>query len=405
MSETQVAPLEYPMSRDRSCPFAPPAALREAAAKRPLSRVRIWDGSTPWVVTGHAVQRELLSDPRISVDEHRDGFPYFSEAMAKTLDQRPKMIFNLDGEDHRRLRRILTKAFTFKRVQTLRPAIQQIVDDLIDEMLAGPKPADLVDALAVPLPSLMICELLGVPYDDHEMFQRNSRTGVDRRSTAEQSEASIRELVVYLIGLVHAKIDDPGDDVLSDIAALVKAGDVDEIEAGLLGLQVLVAGHETSANMIALGTAALLEHPDQLAVFRDADDPAVIEGATEEMLRYLSITQSGQRRIATADIEVAGEVIREGDGVIIDLPSGNWDTEVFEEPDRLDLTRSARQQQVFGWGAHQCVGQQLARAELQIVYSTLFRRVPTLQLARPLEELPFKHDALAYGLDELPVTW
>lgn len=396
---------EYPMRRDLKCPFAPPPKMREMAAEKPLSKVTIWDGSTPWVVTGHALQRQLLGDPRISVDEHREGFPHFSQAMVDTLPQRPKMVFNLDGDEHSRFRRILTKAFTVKRVQALRPRIQQIADDLIDEMLAGPKPADLVQALALPLPSLMICDLIGVPYDDHEFFQRNSSVGVDRNATAEQSGAAIAELVGYLIKLAVVKAENPGDDVLSDIAARMKDGEITETDAGLLALQVLVAGHETSANMIALGTAALLEHPEQLAVLRDAKDDAAIAGAVEELLRYLSITHPGQRRIAVADIEVDGDVISEGDGVIFDLPSGNWDPTVFDEPDKLDLTRSARQQQVFGFGPHQCVGQQLARAELQIVYRTLFRRVPTLALARPVEELPFKHDALAYGVYELPVTW
>lgn len=401
MSDT-TAP-EYPMSRSMECPFAPPPKLREIAARRPLSRVTLWDGSTPWLVTGHAVQRTLLGDERLSVDEHRPGFPHFSAAMAATLDQRPAMVFNLDAPEHTRLRRIMTRAFTVKRVTALRPVIQQITDDLIDALLAGPKPADLVPALALPLPSRMISELLGVPYEDHAFFQRNSGVGVDRRSTAAESETAVRELVGYLTELVRAKAADPGDDVLSDVARRVTDGEITEVEAGLIGLQLLVAGHETSANMIALGTLALLRDPGQLAVLRAADDPAAIANATEEMLRYLTIPHVGQRRIATADIEIAGEVIREGDGVIIDLPAGNWDPDVFPEPERLDLTRPVRQHHSFGFGSHQCVGQQLARAELQIVYGTLFRRVPTLRVAS--DDIEFKHDALAYGVHELLVTW
>ena len=177
-------------------------------------------------------------------------------------------------------------------------------------------------------------------------------------------------------------------------------------EAAQLGTGLLIAGHETTANMIGLGVVALLEHPDQLAVIRDADDPGVVANAVEELLRYLSIIQNGQRRVAAEDIEIAGETIRAGEGIIIDLAPANWDAKVFEEPDRLYLHRARANQNVaFGYGRHQCVGQQLARAELQIVFTTLFRRVPTLRLAIAIEDVPFKHDRLAYGVYALPVTW
>lgn len=396
---------DYPATRDAACPFAPPPVLGALAEQAPLSRVTIWDGSTPWLVTGYEQQRALLGDERVSVDEHRHGFPLFSQSMKDTLEHRPAMVFNLDGAEHRRLRKILTKAFTAKRVQSLRPAIQRIADELIDAMLAGPKPADLVESLAVPLPSLMICELLGVPYADRDFFQQRSTIGVSRHATAEESGASIKELTDYLIGLVRSKKDDPADDVLSDIAQRVTTGEVSEIEGGLLGLQALVAGHDTSANMIALGTAALLRHPDQLAVLRETDDPGAVASATEELLRYLTIPHIGQRRIATADIEIAGRRIREGDGVIIDLPTGNRDPAVFDDPGRLDLDRPQGKHQAFGFGPHQCVGQQLARAELQVVYGTLFRRIPTLALATDFDEIDFKYDAVAFGVHALPVTW
>ncbi|EUA51202.1 cytochrome P450 family protein [Mycobacterium xenopi 3993] len=177
-------------------------------------------------------------------------------------------------------------------------------------------------------------------------------------------------------------------------------------EAAQLGTGLLIAGHETTANMIGLGVLALLENPDQLTVLRDADDPKVIANAVEELLRYLSIIQNGQRRVAIEDIEIAGEVIRAGEGIIIDLAPANWDPNAFDEPERLYLHRSRAGQHVaFGYGRHQCVGQQLARAELQIVYHTLFRRVPTLKLAVPIQDIPFKHDRLAYGVYELPVSW
>lgn len=394
---------EFPSAREARCPFAPPPALRAAAAEKPLSRVRIWDGGTPWMITGHAEQRAILSDPRVSMDEKRPGFPHQSAGNAEHAGSHPQTIFNTDAPEHTRFRRLMTFPFTAKRVEALRPAIQKITDDLVDAMLAGPKPVDLVQALALPLPTLMISELLGVPYEDHEFFQRCSAIAVDRNATAEENVNA--QLGEYLAKLITARIDSPGEGWVSDLAERVKTGEVTVAEAAQMGVVLLIAGHETSANMIALGTLALLRNPDQLAVFRDSDDPKAIAAAVEEMLRYLSIAHHGLRRIATEDIEIGGEVIRAGEGIIVALPVANWDPDVFPEPERLDLHREARQHHAFGFGIHQCVGQQLARVELQVVYGTLYKRIPTLELAVDLDQIEYKHDMLAYGVPELPVTW
>jgi cytochrome P450 len=173
-----------------------------------------------------------------------------------------------------------------------------------------------------------------------------------------------------------------------------------------MGVLLLVAGHETTANMIALGTLALLEHPDQLARLRETDDPKLVASAVEELLRYLNITHGGRRRVALADIEISGQVIRAGDGLIMPTDIGNRDPEAFpDDPDRLQIDRDARRHVAFGFGVHQCLGQPLARMELQVVYGTLYRRIPTLRLAADLDEIPFKHDGFVYGVYELPVTW
>jgi cytochrome P450 len=193
--------------------------------------------------------------------------------------------------------------------------------------------------------------------------------------------------------------------LVSDLAERVNAEELKVREAAQLAVGVLIAGHETTANMISLSIAALLEHPDQRALLCDTDDPKVVATAVEELMRYLSIIQTGQRRIAVEDIEIGGETIRAGDGIILDVAPANWDARQVPDPDRLELRRDEGPHVGFGYGRHQCVGQQLARMELQIVLPTLLRRVPTLRLAVPLDELPFKHDALAYGLYELPVTW
>lgn len=395
----------FPMDRDSRCPFAPPDGTRRLREANPVSRVEIWDGSKPWLVTGHAEQKALLSDPRISVDESLPGFPHWNEGMAANVKIRPKSVFNSDGAEHSRFRRMMTRAFTFKRVTELRPYVQQTTDELLDAMLAGPKPADLVAAVALPLPSIVICEMLGVPYADHDFFQENSVKSVDRYATPDENMQAFAAMFMFMHDLVQKKMAEPTDDVLSDFARRANDGEIDPAEAAQMGLGMLIAGHETSANMIALGTLALLENPDQLALIRDTDDEAVLANAVEEMMRYLGIIHNGQRRIATEDIEISGQSISAGDGVIMEISSSNWDPAAFPNPEKLDFTRAASHHTGFGFGPHQCIGQQLARVELQIFYSTIVRRIPTLALARPIEDLEFKSDRLAYGVYELPVTW
>jgi cytochrome P450 len=396
---------EYPMERSATCPFAPPQVMLEMGAAKPLSRVRIWDGSTPWLITGHEVARELFADARVSVDDRRSGFPHWNEMMVSTVNKRPRSVFTSDAEEHTRFRRMLSKPFTFKRVEGLRPKIQQITDEHIDAILAGPQPADIVTALALPVPTLVISEMLGVPYQDHAFFQHHANVGLDRYAKAEDTMTKGMSLAKYLCDLVEAKMADPAEDAVSDLAERVTAGEIDVKEAAQLGTGLLIAGHETTANMIGIGVLALLENPEQAMMLAATDDPRVIANAVEELMRYLSIIQNGQRRVATDDIEIAGETIRGGEGIIIDLAPANWDAAAYPEPDRLDLTRDAGQQLGFGYGRHQCVGQQLARAELQIVFHTLVRRIPSLRLAIPFDEIPFKHDRLAYGVYELPVAW
>jgi cytochrome P450 len=395
----------FPMEREQGCPFDPPGELRAAVTERPVSRVRIWDGSTPWIVTGHAEQRALLNDPRVSVDDRLPGFPHWNEGIATMAPQRPDSVFNTDSPTHTRLRRMMTAPFTFKRVQAMRSVVQRITDELLDAMTAGPAPADFVSAVALPLPTRVISEILGVPYEDHEFFQHHATVGVDRYATAEQAMRSFAAQVEYLVGLVERRAAEPQDDVVTDLAQRVVSEEISVLEAAQMGLGLLVAGHETSANMIGLGTLALLEKPDQLAVLRDTDDPAVVSGAVEELLRYLGIIHNGQRRIAKEDIEIGGEVIKAGEGIIIELATANRDPRAFDDPETLDLHRSPRDHHAFGYGIHQCIGQQLARVELQVVFGTIFKRVPTLRLATTIDKIEFKHDRLAYGVYQLPVSW
>jgi cytochrome P450 len=401
MTSTAQIP-EFPMTRAAGCPFDPPPEARALQGETPLARVRLWDGSTPWLVTRYAEQRALLADPRVSADVTRPGYP--SPAPLPKGGTGISFIL-MDNPEHARLRKMVTAPFTIRRVAAMRPAVQKIVDDLLDELLAGPKPVDLVEAFALPVPSLVICELLGVPYADHDFFQENSKLIIRRDAKPEERAAGHQALVGYLDRLMGEKLEALADDLLSGLAGRVNAGELSRTEAAQMGVLLLIAGHETTANMIALGTLALLEHPDQLALLRDGDDPALVASAVEELLRYLNITHNGRRRVALEDIEIGGETIRAGEGMVLANDVANRDPAVFPDGDRLDLTRDAHRHVAFGFGVHQCLGQPLARLELQVVYSTLYRRIPTLALATGVERIPFKHDGSVYGVYELPVTW
>ncbi|MFD7711429.1 cytochrome P450 [Streptomyces sp. NPDC059786] len=397
---------DFPHPRSAGCPFDLSPGMRALAQEGPVTRTRAWNGRAPWTVTGHAEQKTLLGDPRLSADFSHPGFPSpvahhgQSEAGATDLS-----FVGMDDPEHARLRRMVSGAFTIKRIEALRPAVQAMADRFIDDLLAGPKPADLVQALALPIPSLVISELLGVPYEDHDFFQTNSKTIVSAVATPAQRHTAHTNLQDYLDDLVGRKTAEPGDDLLSHLGRHVDAGELSRREAAAMGVLLLLGGHETTANMISLGTLLLLQHPDQLARIRDAEDPKVVVAAVEELLRYLSIVHLGRRRTAVEDIDIAGRTIRAGDGVILLGELANRDPAVFPDPDRLDIGRDARHHQAFGAGTHHCLGQPLARMELQVVYPTLFRRIPTLRAAVDLDEIPFKHDAVIYGLHALPVTW
>ena len=396
----------FPMPRAAGCPFDPPPALGDLQHEAALTRVQLWDGSTPWLVTRYAEQRALLADPRVSADITRPGYPSSAPLRPGAEDGSTIGFILMDDPEHARLRRMVTAPFAIKRIEALRPGVQRIVDDLIDNLLAGPRPRRPGGSVRVAGPVAgHLRAARGPRMPTTTSSSRTSRKLVSRSTTPEERGAGFQALHRYLDDLLARKTAEPGDDLLSELAARAEAGELTRGQAAGMGVLLLIAGHETTANMIALGTLALLENPDQLALLRDGDDPKLVAGAVEELLRYLNITHGGRRRVALADIEIAGHTIRAGEGLIMANDIGNRDATVFDDPDRLDLERDARRHVAFGFGIHQCLGQPLARMELQVVYSTLYRRIPDLRLATGLDRIPFKHDAAVYGVHELPVTW
>ena len=391
----------------RRCPVAAPEEYGQLRDEGPLVKVTTIGGETVWWATTQPAARAILADARFSSDRKRDGFPIFvaDQRVRENIQRQPPIVMiGMDGSEHSRTRRSAIGEFTVKRLAGLRPRIQQIVDEFIDAMLASEdRPADLVKALSLPVPSLVICELLGVPYADHDFFQERSGALLSRNTDVAHREALVQELRDYLGDLVDAKTADPADDMISRlIAKQQETGAIDKAELVGMSFLLLVAGHETTANMISLGTIGFLENPEQLAAI--TADPAKIPMAVEEMLRYFSIADT-VTRVATEDIEVSGVTIKAGEGVVASTMAANWDSGTFADADQLDIERGARHHVAFGYGPHQCLGQNLARQELEIVFETLFRRIPNLRLAATIDDIPFKNDGIVYGAYQVPVTW
>lgn len=389
----------FPGERSPHCPFDPPADYAKWREEDGLRRA-VWDGHTVWVVSRMEDIKSAMTDPRVSAEVigRLQG--------EKPAEGAPPVFPRMDDPDHARLRRMLTKDFTVKRVQAMRPHIQETVDDFLDRMIGKGQPADIVRDFALPVPSLVISLLLGVPYADHELFQRYTSVMMSLHRPQEERTAATRALFGYLRELVASKEREPGDDLISRLLREhVTNGDIDRDTVAMNGHLLLNAGHETTANMIALSTLFLLRHPDDLARIRDTDDPAVIAGAVEELLRHLTIVHSLVARVAVEDVTIGGQPIKAGEGLIMNLPAGNRDPAFLPDADVFDIGRSARGHVAFGHGTHQCIGQTLARAELEIALPTLLRRLPDLRLAVPFEELRFRGDMSIYGVHELPVTW
>jgi cytochrome P450 len=390
----------FPGVRSARCPFDPPAQHADWREETGLRRV-LRDGKPMWAVSRFADIKEALSDPRLSADDRTPGFPIPSASGPDI----PQAFIRMDDPEHAQLRRMLTGEFTVKRMQRLRPQIQQQVDHFLEQMVSEGPPADLVQAYALPVPSMVISLLLGVPYADHEFFQRHSTTAITANASDEEKQAASTALFGYLSDLVARKEREPADDLISRQLQRVAAGEISRETVLVNAATLLVAGHETTANMIALGALALLENPAQAARIRDTDDPAVVANAVEELLRYLTIPQDAVFRAAAEDLVLGGQPVRAGDALIMNLPAANRDETFTAQPDTVDIDRDTRGHLAFGYGTHQCLGQTLARVELQIALPALLRRLPNLRLTKPLEQLRFRTDTITYGVHALPVAW
>jgi len=396
-------PIVFPREA-RPGPFDPPDVLRALREKAPLVPMRFADGHLGWFATGYSAVRAVLSDPRFSARPERHHLVVdlpMAKAFAGRLTLSVSGMFHLqDPPEHTRYRRALAAEFTVQRMRRLEPKITEIARTCLDAMEASGPPADLVEAFAFPVPSLVTCELLGIAQEDREDFRRAVATMSRWSSGVEETRAALDTVLGFFPPLVRHRRRDPGDDLLS---RLMRDGDLTDDELATIGYILFAGGFETTANMLALGTFALLEHPEQKERLRR--DPELVNNAVEELLRYLTIGHIGPQRAATEDVEIEGVLIRKGQAVMMSLPAANRDPEHFRDPDEFDIGKPAGGHVAFGHGVHGCLGQQLARVVMRISYPALLDRFPDLRLAVPRDEVPAKEDTMAYGVHSLPVEW
>jgi cytochrome P450 len=383
-----------PLKRTGLDPVRELGALRE---QEPISRLKLPFGMQAWLVTGYDEAKAVLGRG----DGFSNDFTNLIGSVGATEEQNPGGLGFSDPPFHTRLRRILTPEFTMRRLARLTPRIQAIVEEQLDGMAAAAGPVDLAHAFALPIPSLAICELLGVPYEDREEFQRLGTARFDLFSGATASLGAITESLTYLKDVVRKQREAPGEGLLG---MLVKEhGDnIDDTELAGLADGLLTGGLETTASMLALGALVLLQDEDAFRLVHDNDE--AIDGFVEELLRYLTVVQVAFPRFAREDMEVAGQAITKGDIVIVSLSGANRDAALGTEMERFDATRTPFPHFAFGHGIHRCIGAELARMELRAAYPALVRRFPKMRLAVEPEELSFRKLSIVYGVDALPVT-
>jgi cytochrome P450 len=400
---TENVPL--PFQRGGPCPFAPAEELLRLSREKPISRYLAPGGAPVWLVTRHADARQVLDDRRFSVSAVPQTVlrpRATGSAAAAAPARQPGSFLGYDPPEHDRLRRMVAAAFTARRIASLAPIVHEVVHDHLDVMQAAGPPVDLVAAFGVGVPSRIICELMGIPSDESPALQRLAAAAFDQTLSQAELARTSTALREHMRALVLRQRAAPDDSVVGRLVHEHGAELTDDELTGMCVL-LLVAGQDSTANTLGLATLALLENPAQLELFRA--EPAVRETAVDELLRYLTVAQTGLIRTATEDVTIGGQPIQAGEYVWLSLSCANRDEDVYPQPHRLDVRRRGAAHLAFGHGTHYCLGAPLARLELAIALPALFTRLPDLRLAVPLAELPFRISSTVYGVNEIPVTW
>jgi cytochrome P450 monooxygenase len=392
MTSTDPNLVAFPV-REPGKPF-PPEAYAGYRTRPGLARTTLATGQPVWLVSRYEDVRTVLTDPRISANPENEGFPKVARTGGvPTQNEIPGWFVGLDPPEHDRFRKALIPEFSVRRIREWRPTIQATVDECVASLLERDGHADLVEDFALAVPSMVISTMLGVPFADRGFFEAKTKVLVNIQATTEVERSSAaRQLLRYISRLIGIKQKWPGDDLITRILA---TGAMSPKELSGVVMLLLIAGHETTANNIALGVITLLANPEWIG------DARVVE----ELVRYHSVADIVAMRTAVADVEIGGQLIRAGEGIIPLIASANHDESAFSCPHEFNPGRPGRNHVAFGYGVHQCLGQNLVRAEMEIAYQTLFQGVPTLGIDAPIEELPFKYDGTLFGLHALPVRW
>ncbi|WP_433859709.1 cytochrome P450 [Streptomyces kronopolitis] len=391
----------------RTCPFDPAAEYAQLREENPISPVafelspREKDG---WLITRHDHIRQIMTDARFSHRSellalvHSPPFPVEEYAPEPSA---PGNFVRMDAPEHTRYRRLLTGFFTVRKIQQYEPTLERIIDGVLDEMAEMEPPVDLVKVFAEKIPARSTCSIMGVSESDLTALAEHFSVIMRIDYTLEEFIHHNTELNATLERMMAERFaGEPGDDLLGQ---LIATGELTEQEMFNIAWIAIGGALDTTPNMFALGTFALLEHPEQLAKVRER--PELMENTVEELLRYLTISHFGASRVALEDVEIGGRTIKAGQTVVLSLPSANRDPRYFENADEFDIDRPSRRHLAFGFGIHQCLGQHLARASLRIGFQKLFDRFPDLRLAVPADQVPLRETAMHYGVFELPVTW
>jgi cytochrome P450 len=389
-----------PLPTIRTCPFDPPEELARLRAAEPVSSLLYVDGSVGWLVTGHAQAQTVLADRRFSARKELQKLPVQWAGQMEREPAGPGEFIFMDPPQHTRFRKLLVGHFTMRRMRQLTPRIEEITAGRLDAMQEAGSPVDLMQVLAYPIPSLVICELVGLPYEQAHELHGNVVKLFEFDSTPEQVREAGLEIHRMLHALMRRKRAQPADDLMS---GLVSGGQLSVEEILRVASLLLIGGFDNTANMIGLGVFALLSNPGQLALLRD--HPDLIDNAAEELMRYVPSLHIGPIRAALEDVELGGQLIKAGDVVTVSLAAVNRDPLRFGEPDQLDITSPASGQLAFGHGPHQCIGSELARIEMRVAYNALLRRFPDLRLAVPADDVPMREKIVPYGPRALPVAW
>lgn len=397
----------FPPPRCPMRPLDPPPDLMRMSAEGGATRIRQWNGVEAWVFTRYDDVKSALVDKRLSADPTRPGFPEKSAAYSQILGK-DRNLRTMDDPEHATQKRMLLQDFSVKRVEEMRPAIMARVESLLDAMIKKGPPSEFVSDFALSIPTMVICEILGIPYKDRDFFSALSQDCVSSEVSADVAAKAGKELYTYLDDLMTQKDKHPENDLLSRLVVeQIRSGLLSRKDAVELARLILIGGHETTANMISLSTLALLRNPDQLELLKsNIDNPAFLANAVDELFRFVSVTHNGRRRVAVEDVLIGKQLVKVGEGVILLNNVADRDELIFPSADKLDLSRkNANTHLAFAAGIHRCLGATLSKCEMELVHGAIWKRLPNLALATPFEQLQFNEGATVFSIKAMPLTW